>query len=149
MKVVLLETVGNLGITGDIVNVKPGYARNFLIPQNKAAVANTNSVREITHQKMILEHKLKTAKKSAEEAKKLLEKEVFTVQRKTADGDKLFGSVTALDIENVAKEKGYNISRRAISLETPIKKLGAYKVSVKLDGDLTVQLSLEVQAEPA
>lgn len=149
MKVVLLETVGNLGITGDVVNVRQGYARNFLFPQHKAIIADTNNVKQISHQKVVLEHKLKKAKKSAEETKKLIEKETLLILRKTADADKLFGSVTTQDIELAAKAKGFTISRKAIVLESPIKKLGTYKVPVKLEGDLVVELTLEVQAEPA
>ena len=148
MKVVLLQTVGNLGITGDIVNVKQGYARNFLFPQDKAIVADMHNVKQISHQKKMLEHKLKKAKKSAEETKKLIEKETLVILRKTADADKLFGSVTTQDIEMAAKAKGFIISRRAIVLEAPIKKLGTYKVPVKLEGDFSVELNLDIQAEP-
>lgn len=148
MKVILLETVGNLGITGDIVNVKPGYARNYLLPFSKAAIADSNSIRQVEHQKRVVEHKLKKAKKSAEETKKMLEKETLVVQRKTADGDKIFGSVTTADIEMLAAKKGFVISRKAIHMEAPIKKTGTYKISVKLDGGLTGEISLDVQAEP-
>lgn len=149
MKVILLETVGNLGITGDIVNVKPGYARNFLLPYSKAVIADTNNVRRVEHQQMILEHKFKKAKKSAEETKKLLESATLTISRKTADGEKIFGSVTPLDIENAAKEKGFVISRKAISLEAPIKKVGNYKISVKLEGNMAGQINLDVISEQA
>ena len=149
MKVVLLETVGNLGITGDIVNVKPGYARNYLLPLGKAAIADDENINAFAHRKMMVEHKLKKAQKSAEETKKLLEKETLVLVRKTADGDRLFGSVTTLDIETAAKAKGFVLSRKAIHLEMPIKKAGTHKVPVKLDGNLTVEVTLDIQPEQA
>lgn len=149
MKIVLLETVGNLGITGDVVNVKPGYARNYLFPFGKAVVADSNNVRQVEHHKLVVEHRVKKAQKSAEETKKALEKEPLVLVRKTADGDRLFGSVTTLDIENAAKAKGFVISRKAITLEQPIKKTGTHKVPVKLEGNLTAQLTLEIQPENA
>lgn len=147
MKVILLESTGNLGMAGDVVKVRPGYARNYLFPRGKAITANTRNLRHLNHQKLILEHKLKRAKILSEEKIKTIESKEVIIRKKSGEQDKLFGSVTSMDIENALKEIGVAVSRKAIRLAEPIKKAGSYKVPVKLDGGLDVTVSIEVKAE--
>ncbi|MFH1262885.1 MAG: 50S ribosomal protein L9 [Pseudomonadota bacterium] len=149
MKVILLETVSNLGMTGDIVTVKPRYARNFLLPRKKAIAADARSVKHVEHQKLVLEHKMKRAKKAGEEIRKTLEAKPITIKRKAGENEKLFGAVTAIDIEKSLAGAGVIVSRKGISLSEPIKKLGTYEVPVKLDGGVDVKITVEVAAEQA
>jgi len=147
MKVVLLETIHSLGAVGDVVNVKPGYARNLLIPRGKVLIANPRNMKHIAHQQMILEHKLKRARLAAQEVKKGLETKGVTIRKKAGENEKLFGSVTAMDIEEALRAQGAVVSRKFILLEEPIKKLGKYKVGIKLDGGLEAKISVEVVGE--
>ena len=147
MKVILLESVANLGIVGDIVNVKPGYARNLLLPRGKAIVASDRSLKHSAHQKMMLEHKLKRARKRAEDVKEAMESKGVTIRRKAGAKDKLFGSVTSLDIEEALRAQGVIVNRKTIHLEEPIKKVGVYQVGVKLEGGLEAKIKVEVEPE--
>lgn len=149
MKVVLIETVGNLGLVGDIVNVKPGYARNYLFPRKKAIAADEKSVKHVAHRKMVLEHKMKRAKVVAEEAQQSLSKQSVTIHRKVGEQEKLFGSVTAGDIEQALGAIGVTVSRKGITLDEPIKQIGKFEIPLKLDGGLEATITLEVAAEPA
>jgi large subunit ribosomal protein L9 len=149
MKVVLLETVGNLGVAGSVVNVRLGYARNFLFPRKKAVVADSRNLKFVAHQKMMVEHKLKKAKATAEESRKTIENLTVTLARKSAGNEKLFGSVTTIDIENALKELSIVVSRKAIHLAEPIKKVGSYRIPVKLEGSIEATINLEVTAEKA
>ncbi len=149
MKVILLETLGNLGLVGDVVAVKPGYARNYLFPRKKAIPADARSIKHVAHQKMMLEQKMKRAKEKSEETRKTLEKQTITIKRKVGEHEKLFGAVTTMDIERSLTEIGIQVSRKAIHLEEPIKKLGTYQIPVKLDGGLEVKITLEVASEQA
>ncbi len=147
MKVVLIETVSNLGLVGDVINVRPGYARNFLLPNNKAIVASQGSIKQVEHQKKILAHKIKKAKAKALDVQKALKDETVIIKRKTGEGDRLFGSVNALDIEHALRDKGFSIGRKSIKLEAPFKKIGLYTVNVKLDQEVEFELSVKVAAE--
>jgi large subunit ribosomal protein L9 len=149
MKVILLETVGNLGLLGDVISVKPGYARNYLLPRKKAILADARSVKHVAHQKMVLDHKMKRAKKAAEETQKALEKQTITITRKAGENEKLFGSVTTMDIEKALGGIGIQVSRKGIHLDEPIRKVGTYQIPLKLDGGIDVKVTLEVAAETA
>jgi large subunit ribosomal protein L9 len=144
MKVILLETQSHLGAVGDVVDVKPGYARNYLFPSGKATAASERNVSRVEHHKRLVEHKMARLRKASEDFKKKLEKEGITIKRKAGENEKLFGSVTAIDIEEALRSAGVIVSRKAISLEEPIKKAGSYKVPVKLDGGLEAKVSVEV-----
>jgi large subunit ribosomal protein L9 len=149
MKVILLETMSELGMVGDVVNVKPGFARNFLYPRKKAISADSRNLKHLGHQKMILEHKLKRAKKAAEDSRKALEKQKIVIKRKVGENEKLFGAVTTLDLEHAFRDLGVTVNRKAIHLEEPIRKLGKYHIPVKLDGGLEAKVVVEVLAENA
>lgn len=147
MKVILKETMENLGTLGDIVNVTPGYARNFLIPRNKAILASSKQIRRVEHEQRLLAKKLDQIKAGKAELKSKLEDLTLTIRRKAGENDKLFGSVTNQDIEEALKEKGYEIDRRQIKLDNPIKKLGAHKVPCQLMDEIVAELNVAVVTE--
>ena len=147
MDVILIEDVPKLGGIGDHVTVKAGYARNYLIPQKLAITANTSNKRRLEHQKRLAAARLAKARANAEGLAKKLEGLTLSVARKVGDQDKLYGSVTSLDLERAMQEQGLELDRRKIELEEPIKALGSYEVPVRLRDDLTATLKVEVVAE--
>lgn len=146
MEVILLEDIATLGHIGDIVKVRDGYARNFLIPQNKALAADTNNVKALEHQKRVASKKLDKARGSAEEIKAGLEKLELSFTQKAGDTGKLFGAVTHMMIAEQLAEKGFTVDRHAIKAE-PIKAAGSFKVGVKLHRDVTATVRVVVVAE--
>lgn len=146
MEVILLEDIATLGHIGDIVKVKDGYARNFLLPQNKALAASTNNVKALEHQKRVAGKKLAKAKGSADEIKAGLEKVELSFTQKAGENGKLFGAVTHMMIAEQLAEKGFTIDRHAIKAE-PIKAAGSFKVNVKLHRDVTATVRVIVVAE--
>jgi large subunit ribosomal protein L9 len=147
MKLILREDVDNLGRGGDVVDVKPGYGRNFLLPRGLAVVANPKNLREIEHQKSVASAKAAKLKASAEAVAKRLEATPVTLKRKVGDQDKLFGSVTALDIAEALAARGLQLDRRAIDLAEPIKTVGDFEVGVKLHHDVVGKVKVKVEAE--
>lgn len=144
MKIILKDDVEKLGKCGEVVEVKDGYGRNFLIARNLAIPAtkgNLKAIREVTKQKEIKDLK----KKRQEERLKIqLEKISCTAEVRVGEEDKVFGSVTAQDISELLKEKGFEIDRHKILLETPIKALGVYTVPIKVSSDLVANLKVWV-----
>jgi large subunit ribosomal protein L9 len=144
MKVILKDDVEKLGKCGEVVEVKDGYGRNFLIARNLAIPAtkgNLKAIREVTKQKAMKDLK----KKRQEERLKIqLEKISCTAEVRVGEEDKVFGSVTAQDISELLKEKGFEIDRHKILLETPIKALGVYTVPIKISGDVVASLKVWV-----
>lgn len=149
MKVILTEDVSSLGFAGDIVNVKGGYARNYLIPRNKALVADPRNVKAMEHAKFLAEHKLKKVKAGVEALAEKLADVTVTIAHKVGEEGKLFGSVTSMEIEKDLKEQGFEIDRRNILLDKPIKELGEFKVPVKLHPEITQEIKIEVVKEEA
>lgn len=149
MKVILLETVPSLGNIGQIVNVKPGFARNFLLPKSKAVLADNENVKQVQHRERILAKRIDKAKTEAEKAKTAIEAKTIEIVRKSAGEDKLFGSVTSIDIQKAIESLGFPVSRKGIMLANPIKKTGNYTIALKLDGNVEANLKIEVKAEPA
>ena len=147
MQVILTENVVALGTAGDLVTVKPGYARNFLLPKKLAVAASIHNVKEFEHQKRIASHASVKAKTAAEGLAATLGKLTLSFARKVGDQDKLFGSVTSLDIERGLAEQGHEISRRNIELSEPLKELGTVEVAVRIHKDVSVKLKVEVVAE--
>ena len=144
MKVILQENVENLGSAGDIVNVKVGYLRNFLLPRKLAMPADERNIKALGHQKRMVEAKKLKAKRSAEGLKGQLEKIDCTIAKTAGEDDRLFGTVTTMDIcENLATQ-GVHIDRKNIHLEEPIKSLGIYTVPVKVHGDISANLKVWV-----
>jgi large subunit ribosomal protein L9 len=149
MKIILKDDVEKLGKCGEVVEVKDGYGRNFLIARNLAIPAtkgNLKAIREVTKQKEIKDLK----KKRQEERLKIqLEKISCTAEVRVGEEDKVFGSVTAQDISELLKEKGFEIDRHKILLETPIKALGVYTVPIKVASDLVANLKVWVMKKTA
>ncbi|MBI2607094.1 MAG: 50S ribosomal protein L9 [Deltaproteobacteria bacterium] len=149
MKVILRENIENLGKTGDIVKVSDGYARNFLLPRKLVAIAEESNVRMMEHHKRELEKKRGREKSESQDVAKKLEGFSCTIERKVGEADKLFGSVTSADIADALKKGGYEIGRKQIHLDVPIKKLGVVTVPVKLQTDVVAQLKVWVVKENA
>jgi len=148
MKVILQEDVKALGKKGQIVEVKEGYARNFLFPKNLAVEATDKNLKELNRQKKIKEQK---AEKEFLEAKELAEKIkgiTVTLQVKSGENGKLFGAVTSKDIaENLIKKHKLKIDKRKIELKENIKSLGTYEVSIKLHPKVLAELTVKVITE--
>ena len=144
MKVILLERVAKLGQMGDVVQVKPGHARNFLLPQGKALSATPANISDFEARKAQLEaHNLETRKEAMAVAERL-DAQQFIVIRSASDTGALYGSVTPRDVALVASEAGFTLERRQIVLTKPIKELGIHPVTVRLHADVEVQVVLNL-----
>ncbi len=148
MKVVLLEEIQYLGNAGDMIKVADGYGRNYLIPRKKAVEATAKNVKQLERQKGLFDSKEEKVKKDAEKLAEKIEGLACTFSRQVGEEDKLFGSVTNMDIEEALKREKVAVDRKKIILETPIKKLGIYTVPVKLHPEVTASVKvLVVKAE--
>jgi large subunit ribosomal protein L9 len=147
MEIILREDIENLGTRGDVVKVAAGYARNFLLPK-KLAVAATDSNRKIVEQERQA-HLRKEAKQigEAQELAKLVGMVTVTIARKAGENDQLFGSVTAADISDALTAQNYNVERRRIHLDEPIRTLGEHKVTVRLHREVTADITVNVTRE--
>ncbi len=145
--VILRENVDGLGTIGDVVTVKAGYARNYLLPQGLASVADSRNVKELEHQKRQLARKLEKVTKDAEGVKVRIEKVTCEFTQRAGEEGKLFGSVTSMDLEAKLQEAGIEIPRKKIQLGEPIKSLGEHIVPVKLDAGVVAELKVIVTAE--
>ena len=144
MDVVLLKDVEKLGTTGSIAHVKPGYARNYLLPQGLAAVATPQQLKAIDEAKRQQLRKTQRISAEAEALKRKLEGHSLTLKLTFGEGDKPFGSVTIHDIVDALKREGMEIDKHAVRLEQPIKSLGIYEVPVRLHPDVTATLKVWV-----
>ncbi len=147
MQVILLEDMPKLGNIGDLVTVKDGYARNFLLPRKKALTAAVRNVKRLEHEKRIANKKLAEAKEGADSLAKALGELSLTISRKVGEQDKLFGSVTTIDLEKALTEAGHEIDRRQILLENPIKEIGSFEVAVKVHKQVNATVKFEVVGE--
>jgi len=145
MKVILQKDVKNLGKVGDLVNVAVGYARNFLFPRRLAAEATEKRVHEFEHLKKIAEIKKKKAVAERAEVVKKLSGVSINFKSQAGDSDKLFGSITNVDISNELEKHGFSIDRRDIHIDEPIKMLGQHKAIVKLGDGLEAELKISVE----
>jgi len=144
MQVILLERVSKLGQMGDVVDVKPGYARNFLLPQGKAQTASEINITAFEKQKSQLETKNLETKKEADALLGKLDGQTFVVIRSASDSGALYGSVSPRDAAEVATSAGFSIDRKQISLVKPIKELGLHEMSVVLHPEVTATIILNV-----
>lgn len=147
MKIILREDVRDLGHSGDMVTVKDGYARNYLLPKKLAVVASNKNVRQLEHEKAVIEARSAKQRATAEEEAKKIGSVQVTIARKVGEQDKLYGSVTALDIAEALAAKGTQIDRRHLHLAEPIKALGSYDVELRLHRDVNATVKVEVVAE--
>ena len=144
MQVILLQRVAKLGQMGEVVSVKDGYARNYLLPQGKALRANAGNVQSFEAKKAQMEvHNLETRKESEVVGAKL-DGQVFVVIRSASDAGALYGSVTTRDAAEAATEGGFTVNRGQVVLDRPIKELGIHSVSVVLHPEVTVKIQLNV-----
>ena len=144
MKVILIEDIPTIGKMGSLIHVKDGYARNFLMPKKLAIPANPQNIKSLEHQKTLLKQKQNRIKRDAENLATKIEKISCTISRTAGEEDKLFGSVTSIDIEESLKEEGIPVDRKKILLDEPIKTLGIYKVPIKLHPEVTGYLKVWV-----
>ncbi|AVO38489.1 50S ribosomal protein L9 [Pukyongiella litopenaei] len=144
MQVILLERVAKLGQMGDVVDVKPGYARNFLLPQGKALTASDNNVAQFEAQKAQLEARNLESRKEAEALAEKLDGQQFVVIRSASDAGALYGSVTPRDAADAATEAGFSLDRKQVALARPIKDLGLHDVHVNLHPEVDVVIKLNV-----
>ena len=147
MKIILMENIEKLGRRGDIVTVSDGYARNYLIPKQFAIPATESNLRYVESRKLAWAKQEAKLKEEAELLAKALGDVVVDVQKKVGEGDTLYGSVTTMEIAEKLAEQGFNVDRRKISLEHPIKTLGEYEVSIKLHHEVTAKIKLVVSKE--
>ncbi|MCI4644245.1 MAG: 50S ribosomal protein L9 [Hyphomonadaceae bacterium] len=144
MQVILLERVEKLGTIGDEVNVKNGYARNFLIPQGKALLATERNRRRFEAEREVIEQRNADARAAAESEGQSLEGETFVLIRQSGETGQLYGSVSARDVSEAAKEAGHNVSRSQVILNQPIKAIGVYDVGIRLHAEVSVTVQVNV-----
>ena len=144
MQVILLERVAKLGQMGDVVDVKNGYARNYLLPQGKALSASKANIDSFENQKAQLEARNLESKKEAEDLATRLNGQQFVVIRSASDAGALYGSVTTRDTADVATQEGYSLDRKQVVIPRPIKELGLHEVSVVLHPEVEAVIALNV-----
>lgn len=144
MQVILLERVAKLGQMGDVVDVRPGYARNFLLPQGKALTASQANVAAFEERKAQLEARNLETKKEAEALGAKLDGQQFVVIRSASDAGALYGSVTPRDAAEAATAAGFSLDRKQVSLINPIKELGLHKLAVRLHPEVEVAIVMNV-----
>lgn len=146
VKLILTESVHNLGEAGDVVSVKPGFARNFLLPQGKAIRATESRVAELEHHRRIVAEKAAKELKDLRALKDQLEAQSISITARAGEGGRLFGSVTSAQIATVLAERGFEIDRRRIDLREGIKLVGEHAVPVKLHRDVIAKIKVQVVA---
>jgi large subunit ribosomal protein L9 len=144
IQVILQHDVDNVGKSGELVKVRPGFARNFLLPRELAVPATTAQVHRIDHERAVALSKSEKVKKEARELAAKLNGLEIKISRAAGEDDKLFGSVTAKEIETAVKAKGFDIDRKKMHLPEAIKALGTFEIPVKLVSDVTATLKVEV-----
>ena len=147
MQVILKEHIENIGQAGDLINVAPGFARNYLLPKKLAILANAKNVKQIEHQKRLKQAIKEKHLKDCEKLAKTIESLSLTIIRKSGENDRLFGSVTSIDINEALANEGVSIERKRIHLEEPIKSLGIYTVPIHLHQDVIANLKVWVVKE--
>ena len=144
MKVILLNDVENLGLAGDIVNVKPGYARNRLIPQGFALRASNKNVAVASEKKKVASVKLERENIALQKLAKKLSNVEITIEVNVGEEEKMFGSITNLDVHKELASKGFDLEKNQIIIDEPIKALGIYHAKVKIAKDITSDVKLYV-----
>ena len=148
MQVILLERVAKLGQMGDVVDVKPGYARNYLLLQGKALTASKENIEAFEGQKAQLEARNLESKKEAEDLASRLDGQQFVVIRQASDGGSLYGSVSTRDAAQVATDEGFSLDRKQVLIRLPIKELGLHEVEVHLHPEVEATITLNVARSP-
>jgi len=144
MQVILKEEIEKLGKMGEMVEVKRGYARNYLIPKSLAIEATPNNMKQLEHQKRLIASRVKKVQKESETLADKLNQAAVTLYHLSGEEEKLFGSVTTMEIADSLKEQGIEVDKRKISMDEPIKRLGEYKATVKLPGGVNATVNVHV-----
>jgi large subunit ribosomal protein L9 len=147
MEIILQEDVANLGAIGEVVKVRDGYGRNYLIPRGLAIEANRRNLRVLEHQKRLTAAKKEKDRQNAQGMSDRIAALSLTIQARAGEEDRLFGSVTNIDIEKALTAQGVTIDRRKIMLAEPIKQLGTYTVPVHLSSDVRGNITVNVVRE--
>lgn len=147
MKVILQKDIINLGDAGDIKEVANGYARNYLIPKKLVIPASESNKKTIEHQARLIKIKKEKRKKQSEKVYENLNGLEIVIKARVGEEEKLFGSITSIDVTKKLLEKGYRLDKRKISIENPIKTTGEFDIQVKLDDGLTAVVKLKVEKE--
>lgn len=147
MEVILKEDILNLGKMGEVVRVRDGYARNYLLPQGLVLTANKKNLKSFEHQKRVIAGQRERIVKQARTLGEKLAAVSLRIPVKVGEEGKLFGSVTNIDIERALREKGFDLERRKIHLAEPIKSVGEFEVPVRLAADVTATVKVSVVSE--
>ena len=147
VKLILVESIHSLGEAGELVSVKPGYARNYLLPQGKALLATETRVKELEHKQRIAQERAAKELNDLKAVKKQIEGLSIEIGARAGESGKLFGSVTAQQIAERIEAAGLSVDKRRIELVEPIKEVGDHAVKVKLHSELAAELSVKVVAE--
>ncbi len=147
MKLILKEDVANLGYKDDVVEVKSGYGRNYLIPQGKAVIASESALKVLAENQRQRAHKLAKIKADAEATAEALKDVALTIGAKASANGTIFGSVNNIQIAEALEKLGHNIDRKIIVIKESVKELGNYKAVVKLHKEVSVEIPFEVVAE--
>ena len=147
MKIILKEDVHNLGQQGDVVEVKAGYARNYLMPKKLAVLFTQQQKKSFEELSRVEKRKIERQKDSLESVLKELKGLNLSLKMKSEEGEKLFGSVTKIDIANLLEENGIKIDKKYISLSSPIKTLGEHKIDVVFSSELSGSVNLLIEKE--
>ncbi|MEW6221648.1 MAG: 50S ribosomal protein L9 [Thermodesulfobacteriota bacterium] len=145
MELILKETIDTLGEEGDIVRVKPGYARNYLLPRNKAVAATPSNMAVLKQEKAAIEARKKRLRTEAEDLAKALAGATITISQRVGEENRLYGSVTAADIADRLAEMGLAIDRKKILLTEPLKTLGVFTVPVKVSYQVSTEIKVQVE----
>lgn len=148
MKVILVKDVQTLGTMGNIVKVKDGYARNYLIPRAFAVVANDVNRKELEHRKREIDARKEKALKETRAVAQKIEKLKITIQKQTGEDGKIFGSVTSAEIAEFYEQKGIDVSKKDITFKDEIKKIGTYSAEIQLHPEVVVQIKIKVESTP-
>jgi large subunit ribosomal protein L9 len=147
MEVILKEDILNVGKIGEVVRVRDGYARNYLLPRGLVVIANKKNLKTFEHQKKVVADQKQKILRHAQAVSDQLTGLSLVIPMKAGEEGRLFGSVTNMQIEKALKAKGFNVDRRKIHLEEPIKSVGEYEIPIRLSAELTVPLKVSVTAE--
>lgn len=147
MKIILKEDISNLGYKDDVVEVKSGYGRNYLIPQGKAVIATESALKVLAENQRQRAHKLAKIKADAEALAASLKDVKLTIGAKTSSTGTIFGSVNAIQIAEALEQLGFNVDRKIIEVKENIKEIGNYTATAKLHKEVTVEIPFEVVAE--
>ena len=147
MEVILKKSVEGLGIPGDVLKVADGYARNYLLPMQLAVHATERNRRYLEHQKRVIDHQESKDKELAQEIASQITGVTCTLKRRAGENDRLFGSVTSMDVAEALRAQGFELERRFLELADPIRELGVFMVPVKLHTEVVIELRVVVERD--